>query len=281
MALPEFNLHEPETMEELKELLSEYGEEAKILAGGTDLIADLRNRIIKPDHLINIKNIEELNKIDYDGEELTVGATVTADTLTKSDKINDFQALKDGLELHSDPILRNRATLVGNLCTASPAGDTPPALLVLNAKVDTIGPNGGRTIELENFFTGVKSNALEDDEIVKQLRIPKPDVEGKSAYLKWKRNEGEDLAVVGVAAKIDEDNELSLALSSVAPTPAQIPGTEDILKSGSKEEQIEEAVEKVEENISPITDARGEAEYRDHMAKVLTKRILNQLVEEK
>lgn len=281
MALPEFKLKEPKTIEELEKLLQKHGEHSKILAGGTDLIPALRDRAHKPKTIINIKNIEKLNKIQQTEEELVIGATVTADQLTKTEEIEEYSALNDALNVHSDPILRNRATLIGNLCTASPAGDTPPALLIHNTKIDIQGPNTEKTIKLENFFTGVKQNTLEEDEYVKQIRIPKPHKNTKTAYLKWKRNEGEDLAVVGIAAEINQNNELQLALSSVAPTPKKIPNTKNTLKQGTKQEKINEAVKKVQKNISPITDTRGNAEYRNHMAKQLTQKILKQLMEEK
>ena len=281
MALPEFELKEPETIEELEKQLEKHGENSKILAGGTDLIPALRDRVHKPKTIINIKNIDKLNKIEQTGEELIIGAAVTADKLTKTKKIKKYPALNDALNQHSDPILRNRATLIGNLCTASPAGDTPPALLIHNTKIDIQGPNTEKTIKLENFFTGVKQNTLQEDEYVKQIKIPKPHKNTKSAYLKWKRNEGEDLAVVGIAAEINQNNELQLALSSVAPTPKKIPNTKNTLKQGTKQEQIKKATKKVQNNITPITDTRGNAEYRNHMAKKLTQKILKQLMEEK
>lgn len=281
MTLPEFELHEPTTINELKTLLKKHGENSKILAGGTDLIPELRERNNKPNHIINIKKINKLNKIQQKNNQLIIGATTTANQLTNHKKIKQYQALNDALNQHSDPILRNRATLTGNLCTASPAGDTPPALLTHNTKLDIISPNNQRTIKLENFFTGVKQNALKNNEIIKQIKIQKPHPKTKSAYLKWKRNEGEDLSVIGIAAKINQNNELQIALSSVAPTPKKIPNTKNILKQGTKQQQIQKTTKKVQENISPITDTRGNKKYRNHMAKTLTKKILNQLMEEK
>ncbi|MBS3815165.1 MAG: xanthine dehydrogenase family protein subunit M [Hadesarchaea archaeon] len=285
MALPEFDYLKPESLSELKEALSEHGENAKILAGGTDLMPDLRARIIDPKLIIDIKEIEEMNELSFNEKDgLTIGASVALKELVESDILKEkFGPLWSAVNQLADPVIRNRATLAGNICTSSPAGDSPPALIVLNAEVIADGENGERIIPIQDFFTGVKSNSLNENEFVKAIRIPTPPESAEGDYLKWKRTKGEDLSVVGVAALMtnEENGVLRIALSSVAPIPLYIQEAEDILKKNkSLDEKISEAVNVVKENISPITDVRCCESYRLHMAGVLTKKALNKLLKE-
>lgn len=283
MPLPKFDYLKASTVEELTALLTEHGKEARLLAGGTDLLVLMRDRLARPKYVIDIKGIKELHELSWDKEKgLTIGAAVTLNELTASPLVKQrFTVLWKAASVLADPIIRNRATLAGNICNASPAADTAPALLVLNAEVIAVSERGQRAIQIREFFKGVKRTALQEGEFVKAVRVPTPPDGTKGDYLKWGRTRGEDLAVVGVAALVSDSEErlVRVALSSVAPTPLLVPEVEEIFRqSGSPEEQIEKAVSVVREKISPISDVRASREYRLHMADVLTRRILKQLL---
>jgi len=282
--LPKFDYIKPRTTEELSVALAEHGADAKLLAGGTDLLVLMRDRLVRPKYVIDIKGIEDLHKLSWDERRgLTIGAAVTLNELIASKVIRErFSVLWKAVDTLADPTIRNRATLVGNICNASPAADTAPALLVLDAEVEVVSAKGRRVIPIREFFKGVKRTSLERGEFVKVVRIPNPPDGARGDYLKWGRTRGEDLAVVGVAALVANSGKkiMRIALSSVAPTPLRIFEVEKIPKGGgSVAEQISKAVSIVREKISPITDVRGGKEYRIHMAGVLTKRTLEGLLE--
>ncbi|MEM3072697.1 MAG: xanthine dehydrogenase family protein subunit M, partial [Candidatus Bathyarchaeia archaeon] len=250
---------------------------------GTDLLVLMRERLIRPRYVIDIKGIRDLHKLSWDEKEgLTIGATVTLNELIASEVVREsFNVLWKAASTLADPTIRNRATLVGNICNASPAADTAPALLVLDAEVEVVNANGRRIIPIRDFFTGVKRTSLKLGEFVEAVRIPKSPDGARGDYLKWGRTRGEDLAVVGVAALVANSGKeiMRIALSSVAPTPLRIFEVEEIPMGGcSPAEQISKAVSIVREKISPIADVRGGREYRTHMAGVLTKRILEGLL---
>lgn len=285
MPLPKFDYLKPETLEEASEIMEDHGENAHILAGGTDLLPDVRGRLVNPDYIVDIKEIPEMKKLSFDEEEgLRIGAAVPLKKLAEFEELQEkFMPLWSSVKQIADPVLRNRATLIGNICTASPAGDSAPSLLVLDAEIETVSKDNERTIPIQDFFTGVKRNSLSENEFVKSIRIPPPLEEAVGDYLKWTRTRGEDLALVGVAALASNptDGDLRIALSSVAPIPLYVPEAEDILKKEkSKDERIKKAISTVKEKISPITDVRCSENYRLYMAGVLTKRILRKLLEE-
>ena len=281
--IPKFDYLRPQTIEELVDLLAKHGGNAKLLAGGTDLLVLMRDKIIRPKYVIDLKGIRELHELSHDEKRgLTIGATVTCSELLASEVVRKrFGVLWSSVNVLADPILRNRATLVGNICNASPAADTAPALLVLEAEVEVVGKEGGRTIPIQNFFTGVKQTSLKPGEFVKAVRIPNLPEGAKGDYLKWGRTRGEDLAVVGVAVLVASPGKkiVRVALSSVFKTPIRVFEVERIFEGeGPVEEQIERAVSVVKEKIAPITDVRGGKEYRLHMAGVLTQRALRELL---
>jgi len=282
--LPEFEYIKPKTVQETASLLAEHGEDAKIFAGGTDLLVLMRSKVVKPKYLIDVKGVKELRELSHDeASGLKIGAAVTLNEIIELDVVRErFGALWSAANSLADPTLRNRATLAGNICNASPASDAAPALLVLNAEIDVVGKEGERTIPIQEFFTGVKRTSLKPGEFVKAVRIPNPPDGAKGDYLKWGRTRGEDLAVVGVAALVGNSDKklMRIALSSVAPTPLLVKEAEKIPEeSDSVEEQIEKAVSIVTEKVCPITDVRCCKEYRTHMAGVLTRRILRKLLE--
>ncbi|MEM3420669.1 MAG: xanthine dehydrogenase family protein subunit M [Candidatus Hadarchaeum sp.] len=280
MPLPKFDYLKPKTVQEAVGMLAEHDGEARVLAGGTDLLVLMRDRAIRPRYLIDVKGIGELREISHGENGLRIGAAVVLNQLVESNVVKErFGALWDASRSLGDPILRNRATLVGNICNASPASDTAPALLVHGAEVEVANSAGERVIPVKDFFVGVKRTSLRPGDLVKAVRVPNPPEGSMSCYLKWGRTRGEDLAVVGVAGLVNPDQKMvRIALSSVAPTPLLIPEVEEVFwKGGTLAEQINKAASIVAGKISPISDVRASKEYRVHMAEVLTKRVLRQL----
>ena len=282
--LPKFEYYSPRTLDEALELLSKYGADAKVFAGGTDLFVLMRDRVIKPKALIDLKRIPELSRIEYgEGEGMTIGATVTLNALLENvDLKNNYYVLWDAIHQMGDQILRNRMTLVGNICNASPAADSAPPLLVLEAFIEAVSKEGKRRIPIKDFFLGVKKTVLKPNEIVTSIHIPKESAGGKGRYVKAMRVWSEDLAVVGVAAlalKKGEELDIRLAYASVAPTPVRAYDAEKVFKKKAPiDKLIDEASELAVKAVSPITDVRGGAEYRKHLVKVLTKRALREVI---
>ncbi len=283
--LPEFEYYRPKTIEEAVELLSKYGEDARVLAGGTDLIQDLRMRAKRAKVVIDIKGIPELHRVEYvEGQELVVGATVTLNELIENKIVKEkYYALWEALKQMADYHLRNRATLVGNICNASPAADSAPPLLVFGAEVEVASKEGVRRIPLKDFFAGVKRTVLKPGEFVTAIIIPEPPAGTRSRYVKITRS-SEDLAVVGIAglaANIDMPDKrvVRLAYASVAPTPLLIEEVEEVFrKDRPLSELVEDAVKTVMSRVSPITDVRATREYRLHVIEFGTRYVLKELL---
>jgi len=283
--LPKFGYFKPSTLNELLELKSKFGDDARILAGGTDLILDLRLRAKKVKALIDIKNVKELHELRYDeGKGLVIGATVTLNELLRNKVVKErYQILWKAISTMGDFMLRNRATLVGNLCNASPAADSAPPLLIYKAKLELTSIRGTRVVNLKDFFVGPKKNILKPDEVVTKVYVPEPPENHVGEYLKFVRT-SEDLAIVGIAALVANPNNpkeriVRLAYASAAPTPLLIDEVEDLFKSDEDiSKLIEKAIDIVLRKVSPITDVRGTKEYRIHLIKYGTKYLLSKLL---
>ncbi len=279
MPLPEFDYMRPLTVDELSAILAKHKGEARLMAGGTDLIPLMRESVLRPKYVVDVKGVKELHGITTHDGGVTIGAAVTVNEIVESEIIRKkFTALWSAAKELSDQTLRSRATLAGNICNASPAADSCPSLLVLGAEVEVVGAHGKRKIPIAEFFKGVKRTALAQDEFVKAVHIPNQPAGAKSLYSKWKRSWGEDVALVGVAALVS-GKKVRVAMSSVAPTPVLVPEIGNVFYGeGTLEEKIEKAAACVPGGICPINDVRCQAEYRTHMAAVLTKRVLRELL---
>jgi len=272
--LKEFEYLKPDSIKETISILSQFGEKAQILNGGTDLIVEMRDKIAQPEYLVDIKAIPQLNRIIYSKQDgLNIGATVALNEISNSKVVQThYPILVKACKTVSSYQVRNRATLVGNICNASPAADTAPSLLVLEAKVNIIGPTGEKIVPINQFFTGVKKNILKKGEIVTSITIPP--IKGKWAgvYLKQGRKKEVDLATVGVAVVCIRD-EIRIALGAVAPTPIRAFKTEELLKGKTIDVPLlEKAGESALTEVSPISDIRSSQEYREEIIKVLVRR---------
>ena len=266
----------PETLNKAVELLDMYGSDGKILAGGTDIIIALKDRSVICKYLIDIKAIEEISSISYTSASgLSIGAAVCLNDIIESPDIKtNYSILGEAAKTLANKLLRNRATLIGNICNSSPGGDMLPSSLVLEGRLEVYSINGKRDIQLKEFFLGVKKNAIKDNEIV--TRIIFPPTFGKGCTLKKSRIKGHDLAQISIAAFLKDDGMLKVSLGAVAPTPILI---EDF-RSYRKEEltiNIKEITENIMSKIKPISDVRATKEYRLSMVEYLTSEILRKL----
>jgi carbon-monoxide dehydrogenase medium subunit len=276
--LKEFEYLKPDSIKETISILSQFGEKAQILNGGTDLIVEMRDKIIQPEYLVDIKDIPQLNRTTYNKQDgLNIGATVTLNEISNSKVVQThFPILIKACRTVGSYQVRNRATLIGNICNASPAADTAPPLLVLEAKVNIIGPTGEKIIPINQFFTGVKKNILKKGEIVISITIPPIKDKWTGVYLKQGRKKEVDLATVGVAVVCIRD-EIRIALGAVASTPIRAFKTEELLEGKIIDEPLlEKAGKSALAEVSPISDIRSSQEYREEIIKVLVRRAILQ-----
>jgi len=265
--LPPFTYMRPETPDEVTRHLDE-SDGARILAGGTDLLVGMRSGESAPDRLIDIKRIPELRTLALDDGRLRIGAAVRVNELLESrDIIDRYPVLAEAGRRMASHQIRNRATVVGNLCNASPAADMAAALLALDAEVRILGPGGERRLPLEAFFTGCKTCALERGEWVTSVDAQALPPGTRSGFLKHGRVKGPDLSTVNCAAAFHPDGSLTLVLGAVAPTPVKI-RTPD----GRRRDAV---LSRICDSVRPIDDVRGSAEYRKDVACVLARRLLD------
>jgi carbon-monoxide dehydrogenase medium subunit len=271
-------------LDEALTLLANYNEQAKIIAGGTDLLVMMKDRVITPVNLIDIKTIPELNRISrVESTGLKMGALTTISALTNSDLLGDkFDALKEAAKSLGTPQVRNMATIGGNICRSSPSADMLPPLLVLDAKVKLVGRDKTRTISLEDFITGPGTNALHN-EILTEIQIELDDRPIGTGFKKIGRL-SEDLSKVNCAVKIVVNDgkfeDIKIALGAVAATPVRAKKVEKaLIGKPTSLKIIEEASAKAVEDIAPITDLRSSAEYRSHMSRILIKRLISEILD--
>lgn len=252
-------------------------EHAFPLAGGTDLMVGMRGGKFAPRLLVDIKGVEELKVLKEDNAGITIGAAVTLNQIALFEPIvKNAAPLAEGAHSVGSYPIRNRATLAGNLCNASPAADSAAPLYSLGAVINLVGPGQQRSMPIEEFFLGPGKNALQKGELVHSILIPKPYPAGKGVYLKASRTGSVDLATVGVAVQ-NWGGKVRVAVGAVAPTPVRAFSVEKAVNEEGEKDWAK-AVKLVHEDISPITDLRGSRDYRFHIAEVLVRRGLEQTV---
>lgn len=286
MLLPKFEYFAPKTMEEACSLLAKYKGEARVLAGGTDLLVQMKNREVIPRYLINIKNIPDLDYIRYDDKEgLRIGALTPIEALKTSTLIRRrFGILSQAAAVLGTVQIRNRGTIAGNLCNASPAAETAPALITLAAKARIVGVAGERAVALEDFFISPGQTVLQAGEIVTEIQVPNLPPRSGGAYLKHSIKRM-DIAIVGVGVVITLDgevcNDIKIALGAVASTPVRAKKAEEIIRGqGLDSELMERAAQIASEESRPIDDIHSYAQYRKQMVKVLAKEAMKQAGEQ-
>lgn len=280
-----FDYHAPQTLEEAFALLREHREEAKILSGGQSLLPLLKLRLGAAGHLIDIGRIPGLEYIREEDGVLKIGGRTRESALEHSDVIRSrYPLLSDTAAVIADPLVRNLATVGGNLAHGDPANDHPATMLALHAEVVATGPNGTRTIAIDDFFQGLFATAMEPEEILTEIRIPQPPPRSGGAYMKLERKVG-DFATAASAVQVTlaasgEVERIGIALTNAGPTPIRAAGAERLLTGKAPTaELIAEAARQAAAATSPSADRRGTVEYKREMARVLTARALTRAIQ--
>jgi carbon-monoxide dehydrogenase medium subunit len=279
-SLPEFDYIRPATLDDASRFLADHPMDARPLLGGTDTFVRMRDGAWHDRYLVDLKHLPGMDQIEFDtARGLRLGAAVTMNRVIQSAEIaQHYPILVEAARTVASYPLRSRATLVGNLCNASPAGDTTGACIVCRAVLQVHGPKGNRTIPVTAFFEGPGKTALRPGEIVTAIEFPLPPPGACGRYAKLGRNRLGDLAIVGVAALGFPDRSAAsgftfrLALASVAPVPLVPQDAERILAAARlTDETIRQAAEAAMAACQPIDDVRGGAEYRRLMVRNLTR----------
>jgi carbon-monoxide dehydrogenase medium subunit len=270
------------TVKEACNFLSQYGEEAKILGGGQSLINLMKQKLISPSYIIDIKGISDLDYIQYDENDgLRIGALTTHRSLEKSEIVNDkFPLLAEMERSLASVAVRNWGTIGGNLCHADPASDPGPCLMALDAEVKLTGLGGERVVGFDNFFVDYFETVIQPDEILTEIHVPNS-AEKSASYLKFAYRPT-DLSVVSIATHLildpaDPDlcKEIRIAMGSVGPTPLRSKRGEDIIKGQKIDDTVIAEVAKVSsEDAQPTGDMNGSEEYKREIVKVLVKRAI-------
>ncbi|MFH0845731.1 MAG: xanthine dehydrogenase family protein subunit M [Pseudomonadota bacterium] len=287
--MPKFNYLKPGSLDEALKLLADNGNgKYRVYAGGTDVIPKLKGRIIKqPEILVDLKGVTGLDMIDFDDRNgLRIGALATIRSVETSAVIKEkYPILSRAAESIASIQVRNRGTIAGNICNAVPSADSAPALLCLDAKLICEGRRGERIINIMDFFKGPNLTALQPDELLKEIRIPKSPDNSRSLYIKLSPRSRMDLAVVGVGVLVTYAGEIlnnvRIGLGAVAPTPIRALKAEAMLEgSEASNEKIADAAKTASEEARPIDDHRASAEYRKMMVEVLVRRAIHQCMQD-
>jgi aerobic carbon-monoxide dehydrogenase medium subunit len=280
-----FDYHAPTTLSEAIGLLERYGDEAKLLAGGQSLIPLMRFRLAEPAHLVDLGRIPGLAGVAERDGRLCLGAlTREADLETLPLIAERYPILADTAAVIADPLVRNRATIGGNLAHADPANDHPATMLALGAEVVAEGPRGRRTIAIDDFFLDTFTTVLEPNEVLVEIRVPPPPPRSGGAYLKLERKVG-DFAIAGVAVwlTLDGNGALSavrIGLTNVGPTPLRVHQAESaLLGRQPSDELLGVAAAAAAAESQPVSDGRGPADYKRAMVRTLTSRALRKALE--
>lgn len=280
-----FDYHAPASLADAIALLQQHGDEAKVLSGGQSLLPLLKLRLASVSHLVDIGRIPGLEYIREEDGVLRIGGRTRESALERSDLIaSKYPILLDTARVIADPLVRNRATVGGNLAHADPANDHPATMIALGAQIVATGASGERTMPAEAFFTGLFSTALRPDEILTEIRVPIPPPRSGGAYVKLERKVG-DFATAAAAVQVTLDaagriERAGIGLTAAGPTPVKAREAEAFLQGRVPEPPVvAEAARLAAAAASPTADRRGSVEYKREMARVLTARALRKAVE--
>ncbi|MFQ5825899.1 MAG: FAD binding domain-containing protein [Dehalococcoidia bacterium] len=281
-----FDYLEPKSLDEAISLLAQYGEEAKVMAGGQSLLVMMGQRLLTPRYLISLAEIPGLDQIEERDGVVSIGAMTTHREVAASPIVNRrLKLLAGAVGNIGSPAVRNLGTLGGDLCMNEVGADPPQALLALEARAKILGPRGERTIPLDDFFTGYLETCLGADELLTHILIPLPPETMSQIYLKHCLRVL-DRALVGVALALDRDDggsvcrDIRIGLGGVAPTPFRARKAEEILKGAPlNDDLVEKAGQAASEEARPLSDVHGSSDYRRKMVQVFVKRAIQQAME--
>lgn len=276
-----FDFVAPRSPEEAVARLQERGPGGKPIAGGTDLLLQIKARLVKPSYVVDLSRLSELQRLELrEGEGLWIGAGVRARAIQLSSLFTDrFSIIADGAKLIGSIQIRNLATVGGNLANAAPSADLAPPLIAAGARAEILGPRGTRSVPLEEFFVGPRQTVLGPAELLLGIWVPEPTPPSGGQYLRHTPRKEMDIAVVGVGSLLSLDGrrctEVRIALGAVAPTPMRARRAEAALRGQVlSDDLINHAAGLAADEARPITDVRGTAEFRRHLVTVLTRRTL-------
>jgi len=281
-----FELAVPGSVDECLQILAKRGPDTKVVAGGTDLLPQLKNGVLKPGWVVDLSAVAELRTIS-DGPDggLRIGASVTARELELDARVRSrFAALAESAAMVGSVQVRNLATLGGNLCNAAPSADMAPPLLALDAEAVIAGPSGQRRVSMASFFLGVRRTVLAPGELLLEIVVPAQGAQSGGNYLRHTPRRELDIAVVGVASQVTlaggKCTAARIALAAVAPVPLRATDAEQALVGQPlTPQQIERAADLASGAARPIDDHRGSIEFRNHLVRVLTRRTLTTALE--
>ncbi|MDP2932210.1 MAG: xanthine dehydrogenase family protein subunit M [Chloroflexota bacterium] len=283
----DFVYFEPKTISEAASLLARYKDEAKVIAGGTDLLVDMKHDRLQPKYLINIKAIPGLDYINFDSEGLRIGALATIRALEKSAELQQKYPIISQTAHHFGSIaIRNVATIGGNLCHAVPSADTAPGLIGLSASARIMGNDGDRVVPLDYFFTGSGKTVLKTGELLVEIQVPPMPANTRGVYLKYAIRSKSDLPVVGVAVVATMEpkqglcRDIKIALGNVAPTPIRACFAEEVIRGQQVTPAlIEKCAQAAADEAHPRPGSiRASPEYKKAMVKVFTRKALEEVL---
>lgn len=283
LLLPKFDYEEPKSLQEALRIFSELKGKAKVIAGGTDLIVSMKKGAVVPGCLVSLRRIGPLRGVGFGRTAIEIGSHVTVSELASSGIIGgSLPHLARAASSLGSPLIRNRATIGGNIVTARPAADLPPALMVLGAKVELRSKGKKRTVSLDGFFTGPGSTIMGDDEVLTKIVVPGAPPFTGADYIKLGHRAALEIAIAAVASRITLEGpdgvikDARIVLSAVAPTAVRALSAEQVLTGQRPSEALfSEAAKRAMDDASPIDDIRGGAAYRREMVGILTERTLH------
>lgn len=284
MLLPRFEYHAPADVREACRLMDHYGEKAKIIAGGTDLLVNMKQKVVQPSQVVALDNLEELEGLAGKKDRLSIGARTTAADLAESRALkNGLSILAAGARVLGSPLIRNRATIGGNIVNGRPASDLGPPLMALGARLVLESRGGEREVFLGDFFTGPGKTVIRPDEILTRVIVPRPVPGSGGGYQKLSLRKSLEIAIVNAAAFISLDDSgrrikaARIALGAVAPTIISAHKAEkELIGQTAGPKAFARAAQTAARQARPIDDHRGGAKYRRLMVEVLTKRALEE-----
>jgi len=281
MGLPKFEYIAPETTQEACKILEELGQQAKVMAGGTDLLIKMKHGLLRPRTIVGLRKIKELRKISFSKTQgLFIGAMALLGEVASHPKVKKiYPAVAYAASQTATVQIRNMGTVVGNICNAAPSADNIPCLMALGAELIVVSPQGERRVLLEDFFKGPGEVDLIRGELVKGVVVPPPPKGSGLSYQFISQRSKVDIAAVCVAAMVVVDKErakdVRIVLGAVAPKPIRSLKAEDLIRGKKLSDRaIQKASEQASQECRPISDMRATAEYRRAMVAVLTKRAL-------
>ncbi|MBN1626962.1 MAG: xanthine dehydrogenase family protein subunit M [Deltaproteobacteria bacterium] len=289
MLIPRFNYHKPSTLKEACEIKGELKDKSMLLSGGTDLIVNMKGGVISPENIISLNGIEELKLHSVDGRngQTHIGACGTVSSLIKEKFLLPYSALVTGMDSLGSPIIRNLATIGGNIVNARPAADIPPSLIAFNGKATLCSRSDKRVVSMDEFFLSPGKTILNNDEILSEIILDNPSTYSGSAYIKLGTRKALEISIVNVAVFISLEKPngpitgARIVMGAVGPVPMRASTAEDMLIGERPSEALfAEAGKAASGDAGPIDDFRGSAEYRRDMITVLTERALKKALDE-